>query len=479
MTLRLMRERGLLSQAEYDSAMHDLSDTAGATAGGQESIVVGKWATTFYGFVEADSIYDSTRSLNDLGGNALIARPDTTAGDNSRWQFGIRNSRFGFRLKAPEFHGVRATAQIEADFLGTQLPVGAGPYSTSAGTNVAFGTEGAFFSNATFRVRHLNLKLETPVVDILFGQYWALFGWQPQYNPNTVQIQGVPGEVFNRTPQFRVSKTLKAKPITFEAAVAAVRPAQRDGGLPDGQAGLRLAVDSWTGVQTVGSAGTQTSPLSVAVTGLLRHVSVNDFIAQRTQTQDLTLAAIAADAFLPVIPGKADKRDNSLSFNGEFTTGYGDADQFTSLTGGVGFPATAAGFSPDIDPGIVTYDYSGKLHGIQWTTYLFGAQYYLPGVDGRVFISGNYAHAESANSHYYTFITNSGTKPPFGCISGVTRTATSCGVMAAEDWFDVNLFVDPVPATRFGLEYANTKTTYVDGIHAINHRIQFSGFFIF
>jgi hypothetical protein len=43
----------------------------------------------------------------------------------------------------------------------------------------------------------------------------------------------------------------------------------------------------------------------------------------------------------------------------------------------------------------------------------------------------------------------------------------------------VNLFVDPVPAVRIGAEYANFNDVYVDGTHAINHRVQLSGFFIF
>jgi hypothetical protein len=470
MTLKIMRDKGIISQAEYDSAVHDIADSAGEAAGKQENFVVGKWATMFYGFIEGDSIYDSTRSLNDLGGNAAIARAGTPAGDNSRWQFGIRNSRFGFRLKAPEWHGIRASAQIEVDWLGTQLPVGTGPYSNPAAANPAFGSEAAFFTNPTMRARHVNLKVETPVVDILFGQYWALFGWQSSYNPATVQIQGVPGELFSRTPQFRLSKTIKANPITFEIAAAAFRPAQRDGGLPDGQAGLRFAVDSWTAVQTVGSAGTQISPLSFAVTGLLRHVAVNNFNPPATytgtNTTDLTLSAIAADAFIPIIPGTKDHKGNSLAVNGEFTTGYGDADQFTGLTGGVGFPTPAASpstYAPDIDAGIVTFDYKGKLHGIQWTTWLFGGQYYLPGVDGKIFISGNYSHTQSANSHYYA----------------VGSLGSPKSVIAASDWFDVNLFADMTPAIRWGIEYANTNSMYVDGVHSINHRIQFSGFFIY
>ena len=38
---------------------------------------MGKWATTLYGFVDIDSIWDSTRSLNDLPGAPGIARPQS------------------------------------------------------------------------------------------------------------------------------------------------------------------------------------------------------------------------------------------------------------------------------------------------------------------------------------------------------------------------------------------------------------------
>lgn len=465
MSLQMMRDKGLITQAEYDAAVHDLTESVGAEqAVKKQNLVVGKWATTLYGFVEADSIFDTTRSLNETPGNSLIARSGTLNGDNSRVTFGARNSRLGFRLAAPETHGVRASAQVESDFLGTQLPVGAGPYCSGAAcTNPAFGTEGAYFTNPTFRIRHMNLKLETPIVDILFGQYWQLFGWGSNYQPNTVEIQGVPGEVYARTPQLRISKTIKAHPISIEAAIAAVRPFQRDSGTPDGEAGLRFAVDSWTGVQTTGSTGSQIAPASVAVSGLLRHVAVNDYPAKGTSTTNLTTNAIAAEAFLPVIPGTAEDKGNSLSLNGEFASGYGDADMYTGLTGGLAFPATATGYAPDIDPGVVTFDYSGKLHGIQWTSYLFGAQYYFPGTNGQVWISGNYSHIESSNSHYYD----------------VGTIGSPKSVMASMDWFDANFFVDPVPAVRFGLEYANTNTKYVDNVHATNHRLQLSGFFIF
>lgn len=465
MTLRIMRDKGVISQAEYDSAVRDLSESVGNQVGNQENVVVGKWATTLYGFVEADSIYDSTRSLNDTAGNSLIARAGTAAGDNPRVTFGARNSRIGLRLKAPEFHGVRATAQLESDFLGTQLPVST--YSNGLSPS-PYGTEAAYLTNPTFRIRHMNLKIETPVVDLLFGQYWQLFGWQPLYNPTTVEIQGVAGEVYARTPQIRISKTVKAYPVTFEIAVAAVRPVQRDSGTPDGEAGLRLAIDSWTALQTVGSTGTQLSSLSIAGTGLLRHVAVNAFSPTGASvgdtTTDLTMGGATAEAFIPIIPATKDDKFTSFAVQGEFASGYGIADMYTGLTGGVGFPSPTKGtYSADIDPGIVTFDYAGKLHGIQWTSYLLGAQWYLPATDGKVFISGNYSHMNSVNMHYYAV--------------GTIGSPTS--LMGSEDFYDVNLFFDPMPAVRFGLEYANTRTGYVDGQHATNLRGQLSAFFIY
>lgn len=470
-----MRDKGIMSQEEYDSAVHDLAESVGKQVGSQESVVVGKWATTLYGFVEADSIIDSTRSLNDTAGNSLIARGGTAAGDNARVTFGARNSRIGFRLKAPEYHGVRATAMIESDFLGTQLAIQSGPYpglATSAGASATspYGTEAAYFTNPTFRIRHMNLKIETPIVDILFGQYWQLFGWQPLYNPNTVQIQGVVGEVYSRTPQFRISKSVHAYPVTFEIAVAAVRPVQRDSGSPDGVGGIRLALDSVTAIQTVGATGTQLSPLSIACTGLVRQVEVNSFSyaanngAVGDSTTKLTMGGVTGEAFVPIIPATKDNKFTSLAVQGEFASGYGIADQYTGLTGGIGFPSPVKGsYSPDIDPGIVTFDYSGKIHGVQWDSYLIGGQWYLPATDGKVWISGNFLHMQSANMHYYDI--------------GSIGSATS--LMSSQDFYDVNFFFDPMPAVRFGLEYANTRTHYLDGTHATNLRGQFSGFFIF
>lgn len=448
-TLRILHEKNLLSDAEYESALHDLADTAGAHAGESTSVVAGKWATTLYGFVEADSIFDTTQSFNDLAGNGQVARSSAYAGYHSRLQFGARNSRFGIRMKAPETAGFRVSGVLETDFLGNQ----------SLGYATGQVSENGYFTSPLLRIRHMYLKAETDVVDLLFGQTWELFGWQSSYHPNTVEIQGVPGEIYSRTPQLRISRSFKTQPVTVDVAVAALRPPQRDGAVPEGQAGLRLAFNGWTGVQTNGSTSTSIQPASIAVSGDLRHIDLPNMLAAPTGDVAKDAASGAVDVFLPVVPGSKGKMGNSLSLQGEFASGYGLADLYSGLTGGVTFANVAAGWPQDIDNGIATYGATGQLHYIQWTSYLLGAQYYFPGLDGRMWISGNFSHMESSNTP--------------------TLLAKSAKVRGAEDWWDANLFGDVTPAFRVGLEYAQFIDHYVDGNSPTNQRIQLSGFFLY
>jgi hypothetical protein len=477
-TLRVMRDKGLLSQAEYDSALRDIGDSSGARDGNDLTFTVSQFAATLYGFVEADAIWDSTQSFNDTAGAALVARPGTYAGNNSRVQFGIRNSRFGIRVKSPDSRWLRASGVLEMDFLGATLPVGSGqPY---------LGTEAAFFNNPTFRARHAYLKFETPIVDILMGQYWHLYGWGATYMPNTVDIQGIPGEIYNRTTQIRVSHNFKGDVAQVELAAAAMRPPQRNSGTPEGTAGLRLAFPKIGGMQTIGATGTQISPLSIALSGDLRRFSVAEWSAKPVNSVSATGESVALDIFVPIIPATETRRGNSLSLTGEVSYGHGVADLYTGLTGGVPIaPALpnptmanpAPTYTPDIDPGIAAFQPTAAdpkattLHLVQWTTLIVGLQYYLPGLDGRLWVSGNYSRSSSANA-----------RTLLGTAVGANAAAVTTAqgkVRDHEDWFDVNVFGDPYPGVRFGLEYARFADTYVDGVQAINHRGQFSGYFIF
>jgi hypothetical protein len=476
MTLRLMLQKGIITQAEYDSALRDMSDTSGAKAADSQNIVVGKWSATLYGFAEADYIFDSTESFNDLAGASLVARPGTYAAEHPRSQFSIRDSRFGFRFRAPEYHGIRASALIEADFYGDW----ASPTYVAA---TGQPTENQFFTNPALRVRHAYLKVESHGFEFLFGQTWHLFGWQNAYHPNAVQVQGLPGQLYARTPQLRITKTFATRDVTFDIAIAAMRPPQRDSAIPEGEGALHLAFNRWTGTQTLGATGTAVAPASIALSGDVRAVALPDFPTATTKsTYDIRAVggSVAVDAFLPIVPSTKEHPGNSLSILGEFVDGQGIEDMYTGLASGVGFPtvpnpamlAAPTVYNPDIDAGIATINPTTQaVSFVDWRTVRAGLQYYFPGVDGRLWLSSNYANVACTNCA--SFVT---TTPA----TATAKATTTAGTLRSTlNFFDVNLMGDLTPAVRLGVEYAYYTDKYVDGVSGVDHRVQGSAFYIF
>ena len=471
-SLRLMHEKNVISDEEYEAARKDLNDTLGSRAGDATSVAVGKFSTVIYGFVETDVIHDSTQSFSEQSANGLVARGDTPAGQSGRTELSIRNSRFGFRVKAPEQDGLRLSGQLEMDFFAGQVGVG---YPAGAGQQ----SETSFYENPLLRVRHLNLKLETPVVDLLLGQSWELFGFQPQFHPNTVQIQGVVGEVYSRTPQVRLSRMIgdKDSAVQVELAVAAMRPIQRDSGTPEGQAGLRLAINDWTGAQTIGSTGKGVNPAGLAISGDYRHIRVPQLAAGAKDSNERSASSLSLDAFLPLLPASAGEHGaivpgtgaGALSLTGNYVIGRGDSDLYSGLTGGVGFPALpnptnlspAPAYAQNLDNGIATYDPSGQLQFVQWTSYIAGLQYYLPGMEGKVWLSATYFHINSPN------------------MKQLVAPANLTKVLVSSDMIDGALFFDVLSGMRLGLEFARMRSTYGDEQKATNDRVQGSTFFLF
>lgn len=403
-----------------------------------------------YGFIEADGISDSTRSFNDLAGNANIARPDTFAGAHRRLQTSIRNSRFGFKFSGPHSAELKTSAMLETDFMGNQPPN---------------ASESALFNSPGLRVRHAMAKLETPYVDVLVGQYWELFGWQSYFHPNTVEIQGVPGQVYSRTMQLRLSHVFKTAPLDVEVAVAGARPLNRDGALPDGQGGLRFLLNGWKGLHTAGSTGTAIDAAAFGVSGVVRQFKVAEFSAKPDGEKTKGGVALSFDALLPIIRATENSKANALTLTASFVNGTGIADQYTGLTGGIGFPALpnptgaapAPAYSPNIDAGLVTYGADGRLHAINWQSYIVGAQYYLPPL-GNVWVSANLSHMKSTN---------------------IDAWGDPSKVFTESLWADGNLFWDVDGAIRLGAEYAYFHQKYAADQTAKNHRLQLSAFYVF
>lgn len=407
-----------------------------------------KWDATLYGFAELDMITDSTQGFGELAGGAAIARPNTYAGDHGQTTFTPRNSRIGFKVAAPEYQGMKASAQLEMDFLGNQ-PTGI--------------SEASLYGNATFRFRHLNAKLETKYVDILAGQYWSLFGWQSMFHPNTVAIQGVPGQIYSRVAQLRVGKKIKGGDVDVELQVAANRPVERASATPDGVAAIKISLPKLKAWHTAGSTGSSLDDAALGVSVIGRRFTPPAFQATPNHQESKNGYGVSVDALIPVIPATKESHAGALTLTGNFVYGAGLADQYTGFNGGVSNAALpnpnmanpAPTYTAVLDGGLALYSADGTLHPIQWTSILAGAQFYITNT---VWISANYSHMDSGNAKL------------FGAGNKVFDTS---------NWADGNLMVDITPAFRVGGEFSWFNQTYVDGQDATDYRGQLSAFFIF
>ena len=404
-----------------------------------------KWGVTFYGFVEADFISDSTRSYGDSIGSELVARGDTYAGKVGRSQFSVRNTRLGLKFETPESGGVRPSAVIEGDFFGA--------------SSVSETSEHNVYTSPTFRLRHAYLSLDNDVVNVLAGQTYDVFGWQNYFSPMSAEFLGLPNMIFSRNTQFRLSHTFGAGgPVSVDIAASAVRPAQRDSSVPDANAGLRLSIDSWKGITTPGSSGTIALPLSIGVSGVARRFRVNAFAPPPAQSSNTTTGwGLSVDALLPIIPASnANDRGNRLTITGSFVTGTGIADLLTA-GGGASFPTLPnpaqanppPEYDQNIDNGLVSFDTQGVLHSIDWQAFKVGLQYYLPPT-GRLIFSANVTQAHSKNMAKLF--------PKGGAEIELLGRVADTSLYA-----DANLFWDATPAVRFGLSGQYTQVKYLDG----------------
>jgi hypothetical protein len=421
-----------------------------------------RFAVTFYGFIEADFINDSTRSYGDAIGNSLVARKETYEGQVGRTQFSARNTRLGFLFESPEIGGISPSAVFEGDFFGNQPDK---PPDIS---------ESAYFDSPTFRIRHAYLKLKNDVVDVLAGQTYDVFGWQNYFFPCTMEFLGLPNQLFSRSTQLRLSHTFVAGSVAFDLAVAARRPVQRDSSIPDGNAGLRIAFDGWKGITTPGNVGTQALPLSVGVSGTVRRFKVNAFAPPPPQTSnEATGWGFSVDALIPVIPGKdANDRGNRLTLTGSFVQGTGIADLMTT-GGGATFPTLPnpaqanppPTYSPNVDSGLVTFDQQGVLHTIDWSAFMVGIQYYLPPT-GRVIVALNYTQSTSKNiADLYP--------------RGGAEIELLSRIGKQSRYADANLFWDVTPAVRVGASFQYTATEYIDGQKPHNLRTMGQAVYVF
>lgn len=400
----------------------------------------GDWFIQPYGYARFDAIQDSTQSFEDGIQPNLIQRVGTYRGDHQRTIFTARDSRLGVYVGAPTYHGIKTTAQIEFDFYGLV------PTDARRHDSVVFGP---------LRIRHAYLKIETPAVDVVAGQYYDLFGWNGSFYPATVAYQGVPAQVYHRNPQLRIEKKLGSSDgLQVTAAIAAVRPGQRDSGVPDGQAGLKLAYGGWSGAAMSGFGRPSKTPLAVGVSGMLRRFEAPVFRAEPGSESVKTNGwGFAAQVLLPIVPVRdIEDHSNALTLTGEFSTGAGNADMYTFMDGGSRFPqlpnpgnaAPAPIYQTNVDPGLVTFDRNYALKAIKWQGFVAGAQYYLPIAGGKLWVSGIYSQIKSNN------------------IKKLTPSPSWGGIFTKMEYIDANVGYDITPAVVVGLSFQTVKQTFGD-----------------
>jgi hypothetical protein len=459
-SLRLLHDKGVISDAELASALADIGVVG---AGDATTLVVAKLKTTLYGYLEGNFKYDSTQTCVEFCGGTQVQRSGTYRGNHGRTLFSARDSRLGIRLAAPEQHGIRVSGVLETDFFG--------PTAT---------TEQSTYSNPVLRIRTSFLKIETPVLDILIGQQWSLFGWQPFFISGSVQYPGLPGETFERTAQLRLSKTIKSDAITTDIAVAANRPPQQDSATPEGVAGVRLQFTRWTGQHTTYMANTAIQPASVAISGDVRQFRIPELLATPHSGITKTGGGVAFGAYLPIIPATATSKDNALSLNGELSITSGMSDAYTAL-GGAGTanaaipPATPGGaatpYPANFDPGFAAIDAAGHVELIKWLAYFASLEFYPAGTGGRLGLVANYGHMESSNAK------SVGTASP--AARPADQTVAAARIRDHEDVFEVGVFVDPTRATRIAVSGSLYNDVYGDGAVAKNYATIMSGWLFF
>ena len=406
------------------------------------------WSILPYGFAKLDVTEDSTQSFDSgIGGNT-ISRVGTYRGDHRRNTLTARDSRMGLQFMAPSFpditprlKGMRTSGQIEFDFFGQTAT------DAKRGDMIVFGP---------VRMRQAYLKLETFVIDVIAGQTQDLFGWGGSFYPATVGYLGVPGQIYHRNPQLRLEEKLRSDDGNFELliAVAAVAPAQRDSGMPDGQAGIKFAYKGWKGWSGSGFGSPYVVPLSIGVSGLYRRFEVPTPRGNPGSEALKTFGwGTAASLLLPVIPASAQyDHGNALTLTGEFSIGTGIADMYSGMDGGSRFPLLpgvtasmpALQYQANVDPGLVTFDRTFTVKTINWRAFVAGLQYYLPIENNRIWVTGLYSRIWSDN------------------IKTLTPMDSLGAIFTKMEYIDGSIQMEITPAVVLGISFQTVQQTFGD-----------------
>jgi hypothetical protein len=426
------------------------------------------------GFAEVDFIGDNTRSFEEIIGNRPVLRSDTLGGANGRLATSPRNSRITIDVRAPERNGIRAQYFGSIDFIGNEPAIG------DAGTS-----ELTVRTSPDARIFQMYFQVETPLVDFKVGQDWSRFGFMSQYSRAPVSVAATPATLFNRWIQASVSKQLRVSESVFVTPVFSVeRAPQKDSNMPSLVAGVQVGYEGLKAPYNGSSSGVrELKPLSVQFTGVGRRLEANAGGATNLNAQrGVTGWGLSSSLFVPVLPSRQGELGHTAHLVVEGVTGAGIADFFNGLSWGIcnpvcgnqpsnsGFGGTAFG-QTNIDAGLAAVSSrTGAFEAIRTTSLMAHLSYYLPN-DGRTWVGTGYGTIYSSNAADMTCTTS------VSFCGGSLRTTTT--IYTRNSTYDVYLFHDFTEEIRVGFMTNWVRTTYADGAHAENRRVQISFFYRF
>ncbi len=406
------------------------------------------------GFIEMDTIFDTTRSLPEVAGNNPVARKSTFDGENSRMQFSMRNTRLAFSFGAPEVDGWKSRAYLETDFLG---------YDPSVS---ATQSESAFYTNPALRIRHAYIAVQKDSIQILVGQTWTLFGWQPQYVLSSISVSPDSGTLYQRTPRIGATDSFKLNDTnSLDVGLSFVRPTQRDGTIPNVDFGVLWANDSRKSGFSSANSDMKTKAMSVGLSGTFREFEAPTSITQRSNNPAW---AGAADVLLPIL-ASSDGKDTAgtLTLTGEFTAGRGYGDEFPGFSGGLAqqFASTQGsntiGNNVDLDAGLGGYNTQGGFELVKLRTWNTQLQYFPC---ASTFVTVGYGQLFSSNMGDFK--------------GGVNQTASKL-YDRSESYF-ANVAHDFTKNLRLAFEVAQYSTHYVsDGAMTRDNRAVMAAYYRF
>jgi len=312
--------------APYNCDFSPSCEVAPGVYGAMGSPVMSKFNLSIGGYVKLDYVHNTTAvgplSPGAPGGGIPI--------NNHKEEslFTAKQSRFWLKVAGPTFLGAKTNALVEADFYGT------------ASLANEFGN---------MRMRHAYGSMDWTNTQVLFGQFWDIFG---PAAADTIDFRqgGTTGAANNpRVPQIRLTQKINFTPnetlklvvgvqnpvqdaATQGAAVAGVPGYITSGGdNSNGVAGSYGSVPNFAGQLmfsskalgvSPGFMGLGMSPLQVGVFGLY---GTQKFT---TQTADIDVYGYGAYAFVPILKSSDGKhRSMTLSYEGQIMQGAGLAVQ--------------------------------------------------------------------------------------------------------------------------------------------------------